>query len=124
MSESEVYERLLPDNGVITHPRAVKILLNDAYRELATHYSAAVLPAVSYPHVGELVDVRVTARIIEICSRSCAGEYCTRDGVLPDGPRYQEWDTPRDREWAARIGVHTTTVVCISSRQSLLRSKA
>lgn len=39
--------RIVPDNlktGVITHPREGEIVLNDAYRELAAHYSAAVLP--------------------------------------------------------------------------------
>ena len=39
--------RIVSDNlktGVITHPREGEIVLNDAYRELAAHYSAAVLP--------------------------------------------------------------------------------
>lgn len=39
--------RIVPDNlktGVIRHPREGEIILNDAYRELAAHYSAAVLP--------------------------------------------------------------------------------
>ena len=39
--------RLVPDNlktGVISHPREGEVVLNDAYRELAAHYSAAVLP--------------------------------------------------------------------------------
>lgn len=40
--------RIVPDNlktGVIERPREGEIVLNDAYRELAAHYSAAVLPA-------------------------------------------------------------------------------
>lgn len=40
--------RIVPDNlktGVIKHPREGEIVLNDAYREMAAHYSAAVLPA-------------------------------------------------------------------------------
>lgn len=40
--------RIVPDNlktGVIKHPRDGEIVLNDAYREMAAHYSAAVLPA-------------------------------------------------------------------------------
>lgn len=40
--------RLVPDNlktGVISHPKEGEIVLNDAYREMAAHYSAAVLPA-------------------------------------------------------------------------------
>lgn len=39
--------RIVSDNlktGVITHPRDGEIVLNDAYREMAAHYSAAVLP--------------------------------------------------------------------------------
>lgn len=39
--------RIVPDNlktGVIKHPKEGEIVLNDAYRELAAHYSAAVLP--------------------------------------------------------------------------------
>lgn len=40
--------RIVPDNlktGVIKHPAEGEVVLNDAYRELAMHYSAAVLPA-------------------------------------------------------------------------------
>lgn len=39
--------RIVCDNlktGMISHPREGEIVLNDAYRELAAHYSAAVLP--------------------------------------------------------------------------------
>lgn len=39
--------RVIPDNlktGVINHPAEGEVILNDAYRELAAHYSAAVLP--------------------------------------------------------------------------------
>ncbi len=39
--------RLVPDNlktGVISHPREGEVVLDDAYREMAAHYSAAVLP--------------------------------------------------------------------------------
>ena len=39
--------RVVPDNvktGVITHAAGGEAVLNDAYRELAAHYSAAVLP--------------------------------------------------------------------------------
>lgn len=40
--------RLVPDDnlktGVISHPREGEVILNDAYREMAAHYSAAVLP--------------------------------------------------------------------------------
>lgn len=78
---------------------------------------------VPYPHVGEIVDVRLTSRTIEIyqgCDRIASHlltpigiteEYRTRDSDLPDGPKYQQWDAERVREWASRIGEHTTTVV-------------
>ena len=39
--------RIVPDNlktGVISHPAEGEVVLNNAYRELAAHYSAAVLP--------------------------------------------------------------------------------
>jgi transposase len=39
--------RIVPDNlktGVIKHPKEGEVVLNEAYRELAAHYSAAVLP--------------------------------------------------------------------------------
>jgi transposase len=39
--------RLVSDNvktGVNSHPREGEVVLNDAYREMAAHYSAAVLP--------------------------------------------------------------------------------
>ncbi|MBB4138899.1 MULTISPECIES: IS21 family transposase [Microbacterium] len=39
--------RVVPDNlktGVLKHPAEGEVVLNDAYRELAAHYSAAVLP--------------------------------------------------------------------------------
>jgi transposase len=39
--------RIVPDNpetGVVRHPAEGEIVLNDAYREMAAHYSAAVLP--------------------------------------------------------------------------------
>lgn len=223
--------RIVPDNlktGVIKHPREGEIILNDAYRELAAHYSAAVLPgrprrpkdkasventvwsvatwviaslrqqefatlpelraaiyeqmtrfnqepfqkragsrrsvfeeeefprlrplpavpyeisrwayarragrgghvvweknhySFPYPHVGELVDLRVPSRVVEIylgadrlashplAPTGVTGEYVTHDSDLPDGPKYQGWDGERVREWAARIGVHTSTVV-------------
>lgn len=81
------------------------------------HYSAP------YQHVGELVDLRVTSRTLEIylggdriashllSPDGMTGTYQTRDSDLPDGPRYHEWDAARVREWAGRIGEYTTTVV-------------
>ncbi|GAA3198695.1 IS21 family transposase [Microbacterium terregens] len=223
--------RVVPDNlktGVIKHPAEGEVVLNDAYRELAAHYSAAVLPgrvkkpkdkasventvgniatwviaslrdtqfgtlpelraavyqrvaaynaepfqkrqgsrqgvfeaeekpllrplpatpfeisrwvyrrrvqknghvvwernfySVPYPHIGRGVDLRVTDTTLEVFAGDqrltshvlapigVVNEYRTHDGDLPDGPRYRQWDAARVREWAARIGVNTTTVV-------------
>lgn len=223
--------RIVPDNlktGVIKHPREGEVVLNDAYRELAAHYSAAVLPgrprkpkdkpsventvwsiatwviaalrnkpfatlpelraavykqvtlfnsapfqkrqgsrqsvfdaeerpllrplpqvpyeisqwayrrrvgrdghivwkknhySVPYMHVGQLVDLRVTSRMLEVyqggdrlashvlAPEGMSGEYRARDNDLPDGPKYQEWDEERVRAWATRIGAHTEQVI-------------
>jgi transposase len=223
--------RIVPDNlktGVISHPAEGEVVLNDAYRELAAHYSAAVLPgrvrkpkdkasventvgniatwviaalrnqtfaslaelreaiydqvsafnaepfqkragsrlgvfegeekpllrplpqvpfeisrwiyrrrvqknghvvfernfySVPYVHIGRSVDLRVTDTTLEVFSGQdrltshllapvgVVNEYRTHDSDLPDGPQYRQWDAPRVREWAARIGENTTTVV-------------
>jgi transposase len=223
--------RIVPDNlktGVISHPRDGEIVLNDAYRELAGHYSAAVLPArvkkakdkpsventvghiatwviaglrhhrfatlaelrtvvyervraynaepfqkrqgsrlsvfdaeekpllrplpavpfeisrwtygrrvarnghvvweknyysVPFAHIGRSVDLRVTDTTIEVfagdqrltshllAAPGMTNEYRTHDADLPDGARYREWDPPRVRQWAGRVGENTLTVV-------------
>lgn len=223
--------RIVPDNlktGVISHPAEGEVVLNDAYRELAAHYSAAVLPgrvkkpkdkasventvgniatgviaalrnqsfatlpelraavyermtafnaepfqkragsrlgvfegeekpllrplptvpfeisrwvygrrvqknghvvfeknfySVPYVHIGRAVDLRVTDRMLEVFAgqdrltshllapAGTVNEYRTHDSDLPDGPQYRQWDAPRVREWAARIGENTTIVV-------------
>lgn len=223
--------RIVPDNlktGVIKHPAEGEVVLNDAYRELAGHYSAAVLPgrvrkpkdkasventvgsvatwviaslrdrqfaslaelraavydrvdafnqepfqkrqgsrssvfaaeekpllrplpavgfeisrwvyarkvqrnghvvweknfySVPYPHIGRSVDLRVTDTTLEVFTGDqrltshllapvgVVNEYRTHDADLPDGPRYRQWDAQRVREWAARVGENTTTVV-------------
>lgn len=223
--------RIVPDNlktGVIKHPAEGEVVLNDAYRELAAHYSAAVLPgrvrkpkdkasventvgniatwviaalrnqsfatlpelraaiyermrafnaepfqkragsrqsvfeseekpllrplptvafeisrwvygrrvqknghvvfeknfySVPYVNIGRSVDLRVTDTTFEVFADDqrltshllvpvgVVNEYRTHDSDLPDGPQYRQWDAPRVREWAARIGENTTTVV-------------
>lgn len=223
--------RIVPDNlktGVIAHPREGEVVLNDAYRELAAHYSAAVLPgrvkkpkdkasvegtvgniataviaalrhesfatladlraaiyervgvfnaqpfqkragsrlsvfvaeerpllrplpavpyeiatwvygrrvqknghvvfeknfySVPYAHIGAHVDLRVTDTTIEIFSADqrvathllappgVVNDYRTLDTHVPDGGRYEPWDAARVREWAARVGPETTTVI-------------
>lgn len=223
--------RIVPDNlktGVIKHPAEGEVVLNDAYRELAAHYSAAVLPtrvkapkdkasvegtvgniataviaqlrgqefatlaelreaiyermhayneepfqkrqgsrasvfeaeekallrplpavrfeisrwtygrrvqrnghvvweknfySVPFAHIGRGVDLRVTDTMLEVFAGherltshllappGVTNDYRTRDADLPDGPRWRQWDPPRAREWAARIGEHAVTVV-------------
>ncbi len=223
--------RIVPDNlkvGVIKHPAEGEVVLNDAYRELAAHYSAAVLPgrvkkpkdkpsvegtvgnvatsviaalrdrrftslaelraavyervtaynaepfqkrdgsrlsvfeaeekpllrplpqvpfeisqwvygrkvqrnghvvfernfySVPFANIGRTVDLRVTDTTVEVFAADqrltshllaptgVVNEYRTHDADLPDGPRYQQMDPERAREWAARIGEHTTVVV-------------
>ncbi|MGO1736850.1 MAG: IS21 family transposase [Leucobacter sp.] len=223
--------RIVPDNlktGVLKHPAEGEVVLNDAYRELAAHYSAAVLPgrvkkpkdkasvegtvgniatwviaslrdrqfatlpelraavyervaaynaepfqkragsrlsvfeaeekpllrplpavpfeisrwvyrrrvqrnghvvfernfySVPYPHIGRAVDLRVPDTTIEVFAGQerltshllapigVINDYRTHDSDLPDGPRFRHWDAERVREWASRVGEHTTTVV-------------
>ena len=223
--------RIVPDNlkaGVIKHPAEGEVVLNDAYRELAAHYSAAVLPgrvkkpkdkpsvegtvgnvatvviaalrdrtfatlpelraavyervaaynakpfqkragsrlsvfegeekpllrplpqvpfeisqwlygrkvqknghvvfernfySVPYENIGRSVDLRITDTMLEVFAgdqrltshllapAGVVNEYRTHDSDLPDGPRYQQMDPQRAREWAARIGENTTTIV-------------
>jgi hypothetical protein len=223
--------RIVPDNlktGVISHPAEGEVVLNDAYRELAAHYSAAVLPgrvrkpkdkasventvgniatwviaalrnqsfatlpelraavyermtafnaepfqkragsrlgvfegeekprlrplptvpfeisrwvygrrvqknghvvfeknfySVPYVHIGRGVDLRITDTTLEVFAGhdrltshllapvGVVNDYRTHDSDLPDGPQYRQWDARRVREWAARIGENTTTVI-------------
>ncbi|WP_240770537.1 IS21 family transposase [Nocardioides sp. GY 10127] len=223
--------RIVSDNlktGVIAHPREGEVVLNDAYRELAAHYSAAVLPgrvkkpkdkasvegtvgniataviaalrgeqyatlaalraavyerveafnaepfqkrpvsrlgvftaeeqpllrplpvvpyeiatwvyrrrvqknahvvyeknfySVPYTHIGTSVDLRVTDTTLEVhagqqriashvlAPPGVVNDYRTHQVHLPHGGTYQPWDATRVREWAARIGADTTTVV-------------
>lgn len=223
--------RVVPDNlktGVLKHPREGEVVLNDAYREMAAHYTAAVLPgrvrrpkdkasventvahvatwviaglreqqfatlpelkaaitdriddynrapfqkrpgsrrsvftaeeqplltplpAVSYEisrwlygrrvgrnghvvfernfysvpfaHLGTKVDLRITARTLEVYQGSqrltthlllpegSANQYRTNDADLPAGDRYQPWDAARVRAWAERIGPATVIVI-------------
>ena len=79
--------------------------------------------SVPYPHIGRAVDLRVTDTTVEVFAGDqrltshllapvgVVNEYRTHDSDLPDGPQYRQWDAPRAREWAARIGENTTTVV-------------
>ncbi|SDC10582.1 Integrase core domain-containing protein, partial [Raineyella antarctica] len=223
--------RIVSDNlktGVLKHPREGEIVLNDAYREMAAHYSAAVLPgrvrkpkdkpsventvahvatwviaslrdrqftslpalkvaigaqmdeynrqpfqkragsrasvfaaeeaplltplpvvayeisrwvygrrvgrnghvvwernhySVPFAHIGTTVDLRITDRVLEayrgserltshlLLPEGSANEYRTNDADLPAGHRYRQWDPPRVRDWAERIGPSAVSVV-------------
>lgn len=79
--------------------------------------------SVPYTHIGEKVDVRITAQVVEIyrhherlashlrLSDGAVNEYSTNQADLPPGPGYQEWDQVRVRAWAQRIGPSTEVVV-------------
>lgn len=72
--------------------------------------------SVPYVNIGRAVDLRVTDRTLEVFAGQdrltshllapvgTVNEYRTHDSDLPDGPQYRQWDAPRIREWAARIG--------------------
>lgn len=64
---------IVPDNlktGVTKHPKEGEIILNDAYQEMATHYSAAVLPArVASPKDKPSVENEVRSAATDIIAR-------------------------------------------------------
>lgn len=75
--------RIVPDNlktGVIKHPREGEIVLNDAYREMAAYYSAAVLPGSSEmlgsrwpPAVGHVNSVPLMKSACGYANCGCSG---------------------------------------------------
>lgn len=79
--------------------------------------------SVPYVHIGRTVDLRITDTTLEVfvgqdrltshllAPVGAVNEYRTHDSDLPDGPQFRQWDAPRIREWAARIGANTTIVV-------------
>jgi transposase len=79
--------------------------------------------SVPYTHIGEKVDVRITATMVEIyrnhqrlCSHlrlpaTAVNEYATNAADLPAGSGYQPWDQDRVRAWAQRIGANTQEVI-------------
>ncbi len=79
--------------------------------------------SVPYTNIGRTVDLRITDTTSEVFAgdqrltshllapAGMVNEYRTHDSDLPDGPRYQQMDPERAREWAARIGENTTTIV-------------
>ena len=72
--------RIVPDNlkaGVIKHPAEGEVVLNDAYRELAAHYSAAVLP-------GRVKKPKDYPEDLVIPSR---GRFCLSTGAVAGDPR-------------------------------------
>ena len=73
--------RIVPDNlktGVIKHPRDGEIVLNDAYREMAGHYTAAVLPGrvrrpKDYPEDSVIPSPGREALVEAAADRQCSG---------------------------------------------------
>ena len=67
--------------------------------------------------------MRITARTLEIyrgtermsshlsLPAGAAGQYRTNDADLPSGRQYQQWDAPRARAWAERVGPAAVIVV-------------
>lgn len=222
---------IVPDNlktGVTAHPREGEVVLNDAYRDMAAHYSSAVIPArvrkprdkpsaenevwsaatyviaalrdrvftdigqlrsavaekvaehnarpfskrpgsralcfeeeekallrplpavpyeicrwvygrkvqanchvsykrnyysVSHLLVGKTVDLRVTETLLEVFLGGervathpvfppyAANRYSTREHDMPQGRSYSDWDAPRIRRWADRVGRSCSEVV-------------
>lgn len=76
--------RIVPDNlktGVIKHPAEGEVVLNDAYRELAAHYSAAVLPG----RVRKPKDkASVENTVAHVATWVIAGLRDRRFGTLPE----------------------------------------
>lgn len=76
-----------------------------------------------YPHVGTKVDLRITDTMLEVylgqqrlashllLPETVVNEYRTNDADLPAGPKYRQWDQPRTREWAERVGPSAVIVV-------------
>ena len=76
--------RIVPDNlktGVLKHPREGEIVLNDAYREMAAHYSAAVLPG-RVKHAKDKASVENT--VWHVAMRVIADLRDQRFGSLPE----------------------------------------
>lgn len=106
--------RIVSDNlktGVISHPREGEIVLNDAYRELAGHYGAAVLPArvkraKDKPSVENTVGHVATWVIASLREHS----FTTLDQLrLAIGERIEAYNRePFQKRSGSRLGVFTS----------------
>ncbi|RFA06663.1 hypothetical protein B7R21_19050 [Subtercola boreus] len=79
--------------------------------------------SVPFSHIGASVDLRITEAMLEVyrgderltshllLPATTANQYQTNDADLPEGRSFQAWDRARIKEWAARIGPATVTVV-------------
>lgn len=79
--------------------------------------------SVPYEYIKHKVDVRITKNIVEIFfenNRICShmrllgrpNQYSTRqEHMPPNHQKYVQWNGDRFREWATKIGEHTTLVV-------------
>ena len=79
--------------------------------------------SVPYAHVGQAVDLRITAQLIEVYrnherlsshllfGEQVVNEYRTNDSHQPQGEKYREWDAGRIRAWGEPVGPHMVIVV-------------
>ena len=94
--------RIVPDNlktGVIEHPREGEVVLNDAYREMAAHYSAAVLPGrVRHPKDKASVENTVAHVATWVIAGSATAAVHQPGGVAgPDSERMEAYNRSRSR---------------------------
>lgn len=79
--------------------------------------------SVSHTHVGDKVDLRVTASTLEVYMGGerlathrllppyVANKYSTVEAHMPKGRAYRDWDADRIRRWAMRVGPSCSGVV-------------
>ena len=79
--------------------------------------------SVPYEYIKHKIDIRLTRNVVEIFfegNRICshvrlyghAGQYSTLEiHMPPNHQQYTQWNGERFRNWATKIGVHTTAVV-------------
>lgn len=102
---------------ISTWARRRRVARNGHVTWAKNHYS------VPYMHVGEHVDLRITAQLLEVWQHdrrlashvllpaTALNQYATREADLPEGKAWREWDRERVSDWARRIGPQTAQVV-------------
>jgi transposase len=79
--------------------------------------------SVPFVHIGARVDLRVTESMLEVYRQDeritshrlqpagVVNQYRTNESDLPEDRRWREWDGPRVRAWAGRIGPGAVAVI-------------